>query len=95
MQQPPFNNPNYNPLPDANDVEKQFNEHRERFPHEQDTEITAENRAHLQSETRKLRNLFIGLLVGGLLVGGLLSIGLVWTMNRFDMVNPPTLDESR
>lgn len=95
MKQPPFNNPNYNPLPDANDVEEQFNEYQERVPNEQNTEITAENRAHLQAETRKLRNLFVGLLVGGLLVGGLLSIGLVWTMNRFDMVNPPTLDESR
>jgi hypothetical protein len=95
MEQPPFNNPNSNPLPDANDVERQFNKYQERLPQVHNAEMTPENQTHLQSETRKLRNLFIGLLVGGLLVGGLLSVGLVWTLNRLDMVNPPGLDERR
>lgn len=95
MDQPPFHNPNSDPLPDANDVEAEFRGRREHLEKPYDSQMSAANRARLQSDTRRLRNFFIGLIVAGLVVGGLLSVGLVWTMHRFDMVNPPTLNENR
>lgn len=95
MDQPPFHNPNSDPLPDANDVEAEFRGKRERQPDAYHSQLSDENRAHLQKDTRRLRNFFIGLIVVGVIVGGLLSIGLVWTMSRFDMINPPTLNENR
>lgn len=95
MDQPPFHNPNSEPLPDANDVEAEFRGQREPQHEVYNPELNEANRARLRSDTRKLRNFFIGLIIAGLIVGGLLSVGLVWTMSRFDMINPPTLNESR
>jgi len=33
---------------------------------------------------------YIGLLLAGLAIGGLLAIGLVWGLNRLNMIDPPT-----
>lgn len=93
MEQPPFHNPNFEPLPDANDVEAEFGHQRKHQDERREAvHLSEAHRSHLQSDKRKLRNFIIGLLVVGLAVGALLSIGLVWGMHRLDLVNPPTLN---
>ncbi|MGF1461371.1 MAG: hypothetical protein ACFBSG_20385 [Leptolyngbyaceae cyanobacterium] len=89
MQQPPFHNPNADPLPDANDVEAEFrNPDPDWQPQESVVDLSPEKRSQIEADKRWLRNLMIGLLVGGLAIGGLLSIGLVWGLNQLDMVDP-------
>lgn len=93
MEQPPFHNPNREPLPDANDVEAEFRNTETRW-HQEDPAFqpSAENRARLAADKRWMRNFIVGLLLAGLAIGGVLAIGLVWGLNRFDMIEPPAID---
>ena len=92
MEQPPFHNPNSQPLPDANDVEAEFANQLEQR-HDYDARRSAASQARLASDKRLMRNFIVGLLLFGLVVGGLLSIGLMWGLNRLDLVNPqPTFN---
>jgi|GEM_PF-2057442 len=91
MQQPPFHNSNREPLPDANDVEAQFRRSDAHWQQDEPAvELSAENRTRLEADKRWMRNLIIGLLLAGLAIGGLLAIGLVWGLNRLNMIDPPT-----
>ncbi|MEM6840267.1 MAG: hypothetical protein AAF609_25975 [Cyanobacteria bacterium P01_C01_bin.120] len=95
MEQPPFHNSNRDPLPDANDIEAEFR-NTDGYLHmdEQVFQPSAENRARLEADKRWLRNLIIRLLLAGLAIGALLSVGLIWSLNQLDMINPPGLNES-
>lgn len=94
MERPPFHNPNSEPLPDANDVESEFQGYQEHsYQDYQGGDLSDEARSRLESDKRWLRNLMIGLIAIGLVVGGLLSVGLIWGMNQLDMINPPTLNQ--
>jgi hypothetical protein len=95
MNQPPFHNPNSNPLADANDVEREFRGPKEPWQEGYRSELDEVDRARFESDKRRMRNFIIGLLVLGLTVGGLLSVGLIWGLHRLDMINPPALHESR
>ena len=58
-----------------------------------DMEAAPDLLARLASDKRLMRNFIVGLLLFGLVVGGLLSIGVVWSLNRLDLVNPqPTFN---
>ena len=94
MNQPPFHNPNADPLADANDIEAEFQPRKSPLHESYRSQPDVENRAHLEADKRRMRNFIFGLLIIGLVVGGLLSIGLVWGMHRLDMVNPPALHEN-
>ncbi|NEQ42701.1 MAG: hypothetical protein F6K00_03705 [Leptolyngbya sp. SIOISBB] len=92
MQQPPFHNSNRDPLPDASDIEAEF-QGKSTHWHQDDPafEISAEGRSRLEADKRWLRNFIVGLLLAGFAVGGVLAIGLVWGMNRLDLIDPPTI----
>jgi hypothetical protein len=92
MSNAPFHNPNYQPLPDANDISQEFSGGRSPETVDQEVFIDPENRSQLEADKRQLRNIMIRLLTIGLVVGGLLAIGLVWTMSRFDLLEPQTIE---
>lgn len=93
MQQPPFHNPNRDPLPDANDIEAEFQGKQTRWNQDDSAfQLSAESQSRLAADKRWLRNFIVGLLLAGLAVGGVLAIGLVWGMNRLDLIEPPTID---
>lgn len=96
MKNLPFHNSNAEPLPDANDIEREMLGAQEQVD-EQDhyIDLSDESRRRLEADKRTLRNWIIGLLVTGLLIGGVLAVGLVWTMNRLNLLNPPTLHQSQ
>jgi hypothetical protein len=92
MQQPPFHDPNRDPLPDANDVEAEFRGAEVNL-HKEDPafQLSAENQARLNADKRWMRNFIVGLLLAGLAIGGVLAIGLVWGMNRLNLTDPSTI----
>lgn len=90
MEQPPFHDPNREPLPDANDVEAEFRRPDAQWQQNDSTvDLSAKNRDRLEADKRWMRNLIIGLLIGGLAIGGLLAVGLVWGLGRLNMIDPP------
>ncbi|MDB9525612.1 hypothetical protein PN498_06405 [Oscillatoria sp. CS-180] len=96
MNNSPFHNPNSAPLPDANDVEKEFRD--QRHPESktyEPVELSEQNRLRFEADKRWLRKFIVGLLVMGLAVGGILSIGLVWTMNRLNLIEPTRIEGDR
>jgi len=101
MENNPFHNANAHPLPDANEIERETLGARSRpedQPYDTDADpvqISQAETRRLESDRRKLRNFLIGLLVVGLAIGGLLSVGLVWTMNRLNLIEPPSLEQSQ
>jgi hypothetical protein len=95
MSNSPFHNPNSQPLPDANDIAREFTGERSPQPkNEQEIFIDPDIHSQLAADKRRLRNFMISLLAIGLLVGGLLAIGLVWTMSRFDLLEPQSIEQS-
>lgn len=98
--QPPFHDANKNPLPSAADIEREFTE---AYSPDQPLDASRQATTHrrhqrLQADRRKLRNLMVGLLVLGLGLGALLATGLVWGLNRLDLIDPQspeTLIEDR
>jgi hypothetical protein len=87
MNQPnPFNDPQANPLPDANDIERQAQD--QRAPQMKSTLSSA-----TASDRHQLKKLFLGLLAIGLVVGILTATGVVWLLNRFDLVGVPDAQE--
>ena len=94
MQNSPFHNPQADPLPDANDIEKEFHSSQMQSNDEYASgTISQARQSQLEADKNKLRNFIIGLLVIGLVVGGILSIGLVWTLNRFDLITPAAVEQ--
>jgi hypothetical protein len=96
MSNSPFHNPQSEPLPDANDIEQEFAENESDWQELRDSLASnAPSRPKLNSDKRKLRNLMIGLLVAGLVLGGILSIGLVWTLDRLGLSDPPAVEQQQ
>lgn len=94
MKQFPFHNNGTPPLPDANDIEREWSGQQEQIDLQQyDEEMSDTRRRRLEDDKRILRNFLIKLLVIGFAVGGLLSVGLVWTMNRLNLTPQPTLEQ--
>ncbi len=93
MNQFPFHDPASNPLPDANDIEAEW-QHQPPSDELQAgvIEMSEEHQRRLEHDKRLLRNFMIKLLVIGFAIGGLLSVGLVWTMNRLNLITPPPLE---
>ncbi|MEM6716954.1 MAG: hypothetical protein AAF827_08505 [Cyanobacteria bacterium P01_D01_bin.6] len=92
MQQPPFHNSNRDPLPDANDIEAEFQGQQSRWQQDDSAfELSPASRSQFEADKRWLRNFIVGLLLTGFAIGGVLAIGLVWGMNRLDLINPPPL----
>jgi hypothetical protein len=92
MQQPPFHNSNQDPLPDANDIQAEF-QGKPPVWHQEDPnfELSEAGRSRLESDKRWLRNFIVGLLLAGFAIGGLLAVGLVWGMNRLNMIEPTSI----
>lgn len=100
MNNSPFHNANATPLPDANDIERAFLELQpstdESYePASDPTARSAASRKQLEADKRRLRNFLLGLLAIGLLVGGILSIGLVWAMGHFNLIEPNRIEQPR
>ena len=96
MKNLPFHNSNTDPLPDANDIEREMLGPQEQVDeHEHYIDLSEESRRRLEADKRTLRNWMLGLLLTGLIIGGILAVGLVWTMNRLDLLSPPTLHQSQ
>ena len=96
MKNSPFHNSNVDPLPDANDIEREMLGAKDQLDEQNHyIELSEESRRHFEADKRTLRNWIVGLLLIGLLVGGILSVGLVWTMNRLNLLDPPTLQQSQ
>lgn len=93
MSNSPFHNPQSDPLPDANDIDREFQTPSDRPENARNVPISHEAKTQLESDKRKLRNLVIALLAIGLIVGGILSIGLVWTLDRFGLSDPPAAEQ--
>ncbi|MGF1524426.1 MAG: hypothetical protein ACFBSF_19060 [Leptolyngbyaceae cyanobacterium] len=94
MKNLPFHNSNTDPLPDANDIEREMLGAKEKFDkREPYVDLSEESRRRLEADKRTLRNWIIGLLLTGLIVGGILAAGLVWTMGRLNLLDPPTLNQ--
>ena len=89
MQQPPFHNSHQDPLPDANDIEAEFRG-KPTIWHQDDPnfQLSEAGRSRLEADKRWLRNFIVGLLMVGFTIGGLLAVGLVWGMNRLNMIEP-------
>ncbi|NER82923.1 MAG: hypothetical protein F6K42_25880 [Leptolyngbya sp. SIO1D8] len=85
----PFHNGNTHPLPDANDIEREI-----LGPQAsvngiyQETSINEERRHRFEADKQKLRNFILGALIIGLLIGGVLAVGLVWAVNRLNLIEP-------
>lgn len=93
MQQPPFHNSNRDPLPDANDIEAEFQGQQSHWRQDDPAfERSPESYSRLEADKRWLRNFIVGLMLAGFAIGGVLAIGLVWGMNRLDLINPPTIN---
>ncbi|HEY9890121.1 MAG TPA: hypothetical protein V6D02_17065 [Candidatus Obscuribacterales bacterium] len=93
----PFNNPNAAPLPDANEIEKAYQEARPDWRYEAAEAAQADDRhrSRLEADKQLMRNLILRLLIFGLVIGGLLSVGLVWTLGRLDLLDPPALHQNQ
>lgn len=94
MKQFPFHNNGTPPLPDANDIERQWSSQQEQIeiqPYEE--EISDTRRHRLEADKRILRNFLIKLLIAGFAIGGILSVGLIWTMNQLNLTPQPTLQQ--
>lgn len=96
MKNSPFHDSNANPLPDADDIERRALDASDQTDIRQHyVELSEEGRRQFEADKKRLRNWFVGLLLTGLLIGGVLAVGLVWTMNRLNLTNPPPLHQQR
>ena len=94
MKQHPFNNNGTPPLPDANEIERQWLGQQEQSDLQlYGEEMSDARRRRLEADKRILRNFLIKLLVVGFAIGGLLSVGVVWTMSRLNLTPQPTLQQ--
>lgn len=84
----PFHDPQRNPLPDANNIERDA---------ASDTELSSSRRAddthrpspHIQQDIRWMRNMLIWLLVTGALLGCVLGVAVVIFLKRSGLAEPP------
>ncbi|PSN20291.1 hypothetical protein C7271_02900 [filamentous cyanobacterium CCP5] len=87
MSNHPFNDPQVNPLPDANDIEsgasqgKSFGGRRK-------------SQTKLSTDRDRLRKIFIGLLGVGLVLGILTATGVVWVLHQFELTEPPAVEDT-
>lgn len=84
MANNPFHDPKANPLPDANDIER---------------ETSAGEPTHIESsqssaDRHQLRKILIGLLGIGLALGVLTATGIVWVLNRAGLSEPPAVERN-
>ncbi|NJN29370.1 MAG: hypothetical protein HC824_02045 [Synechococcales cyanobacterium RM1_1_8] len=42
-----------------------------------------------QQDLKKLKRIYISLIVGGMAIGGLLSLGLIWLLNHWGLTQRP------
>ncbi|MEM9007970.1 MAG: hypothetical protein AAGE59_31225 [Cyanobacteria bacterium P01_F01_bin.86] len=96
MKNLPFHNSNADPLPDANDIEREMLGAKDRSDEQNHyIDLSDASRQRLEADKRMLRNWILGLLLIGLLIGGILAVGLVWTMSRLHLLDPPTLHQQQ
>lgn len=100
MNNSPFHNSNSNPLPDANDIEREFLELQESTddaynPASDPASRSLASQKQFEADKRRLRNFLLSLLAIGLLLGGVLSVGLVWVMGRLNLIEPNRIEQPR
>ena len=88
MTNSPFNDPQRNPLPDANDIERNAANDLESssFREIDDTHTPS---PHIQKDIRWMRNMLIWLLVTGALLGCVLGVVIVIFLKRSGLAEPP------
>ncbi len=88
MTNSPFHDPQSNPLPDANDIERETDSGIE-LSDLQDGSSPSSPSPHIKRDIKRLRNMIIGLLLAGLALGGVLGIGVVILLKRSGLTDPP------
>jgi len=91
----PFHDPQRNPLPDANDIEKGAADNNIELYSLQKVVETNGPSPHIKKDIRRLRNALLWLLVIGAALGGLLGIGAAILLKRYGFVDPPQPSQSR
>ena len=92
MTMPPFHDPQRNPLPDANDIEREATDGIEPGSL-QNSSPTRSTSPTLERDKRRLRNIFIGLLLAGLAAGSVMGIGIAIFLKRTGLADPPSPDQ--
>lgn len=49
----------------------------------------------IEAQKKKLKKIYIGLVLGGLALGGVLSIGVVFALQRLGLTQPPNQEQPR
>lgn len=86
---PPFHDPQRNPLPDANDIEREAADGIEPASLQDSSPIHSPSPA-LERDKRRLRNIFIGLVLAGLAAGSVMGIGIAIFLKRTGLADPPS-----
>lgn len=88
MSNSPFHDPQRNPLPDANDIERKAASglNLESF---QEGAPSRSPSPHIKRDIQKLRNIVIGLLLAGLALGCIVGVGVAFFLKRTGLADPP------
>ncbi len=93
MSNSPFHDPQRNPLPDANDIEREaasgvdLDSFQEGGP-------TRSPSPHIKRDIQRLRNIIIGLLLAGLALGCVVGVGVAIFLKRTGLADPPNPNQS-
>ena len=95
MTNSPFHDPQQNPLPDANDIENAnegaaptANENIALYSYRQISDAR-DLSPHIKQDMRRLRNVFIWLIVIGAALGAVMGIGAAIILKRTGLLEPP------
>ena len=94
MANSPFHDPQYNPLPDANDIEQETNSGLE-LDSAQASNPPRSPSPHIKQDIQQLRNIVIGLLLTGLALGCVVGVGVVIVLKRTGLTDPPKSNQGQ
>lgn len=88
MPNSPFHDPQRNPLPDANDIEREAASGVDLDSFQEG--VPARNPSpHIKRDIQRLRNITIGLLLAGLALGCVVGVGVAIFLKRTGLADPP------
>ncbi|MEL6471961.1 MAG: hypothetical protein AAFQ74_19710 [Cyanobacteria bacterium J06623_4] len=93
MTNSPFHDPQQNPLPDANSIRPEIEPEADidvpNDASEQDAQARRGPSSQTKEDIQRLRNAFIGLVIGGAVLGLIAAIGIIIFLKRAGFVDPP------
>ena len=92
MTNSPFHDPQGNPLPDANDIEQETSRGLEPASFYEGSQANGPS-PHIKQDIKRLRNVFIGLLLTGIVLGCIASVGVAIILRRTGLLDAPNQNQ--